>query len=328
MAMLLPQFDEALENIEPSKEDKENAPEAHVEVRRVLESADELVGYGIDTVLIGSYPRHVSIRRMQDVDVFSKLPDLPGDMDSRELHNVFVDILLDGLDEERVVPQDRSIQVRFPDFDLYVDVVPARPSGDYWEIPDRTDRGGGWQETNPERLVELTSEMNERHGDLYVPTVKLIRQTRRANLDKQPSGLYFEILTHHAFASGAVDGGNIAESYCSALQGVVAELETAMDEGLADPTMEDAVVQTQASDAELRAARDTFRSLVERAQSALGENDRCASAKVFRDLLGRNSDGDVVFPMPSDCNENGTWKAAAAVTAGDRHVPAGDARFA
>ncbi len=328
MAMLLPQFDEALENIEPSKEDKENAPEAHTEVRRVLEGNDQLSGYGIDTVLIGSYPRHVSIRRMQDVDVFSKLPDLPEDMSSRDLHQVFVDVLLDGLDDERVLPRDRSIQVRFPDFDLYVDVVPARPSGDYWEIPDRTERGGGWQETNPERLVELTSGMNDRYGGMYVPTVKLIRQTRRANLDQQPSGHYFEILTYHAFASGDVTGGNIAEYYCSALSGVVAELETAIDEGLADPTMEDAVVQTQASDAELRAALDTFRSLADRARSALEEDDRCASAKVFRDLLGQNSDGDLVFPMPSDCNENGTWKAAAAVIAGDRLVPAGDARFA
>lgn len=58
-----------------------------------------LAGYGIDTVLIGSYPRHVSIRRMQDVEVFSKLPDLPKDVGLRDVHQLFVDVLVDGLDE-------------------------------------------------------------------------------------------------------------------------------------------------------------------------------------------------------------------------------------
>jgi hypothetical protein len=327
MALLLPQFEEALENIEPSKEDKDNAPEAHQEVREVLEADEKLAGYGIDTVLIGSYARHVSIRRMQDVDVFSKLPELPDDVGPRDLHKIFADVLLEGLDDERVVPQDRSIQVRFPDFDLYVDVVPARPCGDHWEIPDRTDRGGDWQETNPERLAELSSEMNEAHDDLYVPTVKLVRQTRRAHLGKQPVGHYFEILTYHAFASGTVSGENIAEYYCSALRGVVAQLETAIENGLSDPTMEGAIVPTRASEEELQQALDTFRSLAEMGEAALADDDRCAAAKVFRELLGRTSEGDMVFPMPEDCNEDGTWKAAATIP-GDRRVPAGDRRFA
>lgn len=32
---------------------------------------------------------------------------------------------------------DRSFKVLFPDFDLYVDAVPARIAGQYLEIPDR-----------------------------------------------------------------------------------------------------------------------------------------------------------------------------------------------
>lgn len=327
MALPLPQFDEALANIEPSKEDKENAPEAHLEVRRVLEADEVLAGYGIDTVLIGSYPRHVSIRRMQDVDVFSKLPDLSQDVGPRDVHQLFVDVLGDGLEEERVVPQDRSIQVQFPEFHLYADIVPARPCGSHWEIPDRTDRSDGWQETNPERLIELTSKMNEAHTDLYVPVVKLVRQTRRANLGKQPSGHYFEILTYHAFASGAATGANIAEYYGSALKEIVGQLEAAIEDSLPDPTMDGAIVLTRASEAELRGALDTFRSVAAKVGDALADKDRCRAAKVFRELLGRNSDAEVVFPVPEDCNEDGSRKAAA-VIAGDRSVPAGDRRFA
>jgi hypothetical protein len=329
MAMLLPQFQDALKNIEPSKEDKENAQEAHGEVRRVLEQDETLLGYEIDTVLIGSYRRHVSIRRMQDVDVFSKLPGLPADVTPRDLHQTFVDVLTDGLDGERVVPGNRSVQVKFPNFDLYVDVVPARPREGHWEIPDRTDRTGGWQETNPERLVELTSDMNEDHADLYVPTVKLVRQTRRTHIGqgKEPSGHYLEVLTFHAFASGAAGGSNIAEYFCSALSGIVAQLEAATENGLEDPTIDGATIVTRASTAELRSALDTFASVAEQANGALANSDRCAAAKVFRDLLGRNSAGGLVFPMPGDCNEDGTPKSVN-VIAGERHIPAGDRRFA
>jgi tRNA nucleotidyltransferase (CCA-adding enzyme) len=128
MPHLLPQFEKTLENIEPSGEDKENAPQAHMEVRGVLEQDEELLAYGIDASLIGSYSRQVSIRRMQDVDVFSKVPDVPAEMESRDLHAKFAKVLRDSLPEERVAIKDRSVQVRFPDFDLYVDVVPARPT--------------------------------------------------------------------------------------------------------------------------------------------------------------------------------------------------------
>jgi hypothetical protein len=36
--------------------------------------------------------------------------------------------------------------------------VPARPGGEYWEIPDRD---GDWEDTNPEELTRLTTKMNE-----------------------------------------------------------------------------------------------------------------------------------------------------------------------
>jgi hypothetical protein len=327
MPHLLPQFDRALGNIEPSDEDKENAIEAHTEVRGVLERDGELVDYGIDTSLIGSYSRHVSIRRMQDVDVFSKVPDVPQTIGPRDLHKKFVDVLNDGLDEGRVVPKDRSIQVRFPDFDLYVDVVPARPLQEQWEIPDRTDRGGGWQETNPEQLAELTSKMNDAHAGFYVPTVKLIRQTRRAHLGKQPTGHYFEVLTYHAFVSGDATGNNITEYYGSALAGIARQLEAAKENGLADPTMEGVLVKTRASSEELGEATDTFRTAAATSAAAIASEDRCEAAVAFRGLLGKNTDNKFVFPMPDDCNEDGSQKATATI-AGDRRVPAGDRRFA
>jgi tRNA nucleotidyltransferase (CCA-adding enzyme) len=73
------QFDKALENIEPTKDDKDNAPEAHEQVTAALAADDVISGWGLSPILIGSYKRRVSIRRMKDVDVFGRLTDVGED---------------------------------------------------------------------------------------------------------------------------------------------------------------------------------------------------------------------------------------------------------
>src|SRR6185295_13454078 len=108
MAILAPQFAEALKRVEPTPKDKKNAAKAHTEVREALERDTELITMGIDTILIGSYARQVSIRRMRDVDVFSKLPEAPADLGSRAILRKFEEVLTEEFGRERVEPQDRS----------------------------------------------------------------------------------------------------------------------------------------------------------------------------------------------------------------------------
>ncbi len=62
----------ALSRIEPNA-DAANAQKAHKEVAAVLEADEKLVELGVDPLLIGSYARHVSIRRVKDVDMFARL---------------------------------------------------------------------------------------------------------------------------------------------------------------------------------------------------------------------------------------------------------------
>ena len=76
MNLLPTSFQKARSNIEPSPDDVDKAPKCHIAVRDVLEAAQPLKDIGISTILIGSYKRQVSIRRVKDVDVFCKLPDL------------------------------------------------------------------------------------------------------------------------------------------------------------------------------------------------------------------------------------------------------------
>lgn len=328
MATLPSQFTKAKSNIEPDKADKENAAKAHADVRERLEADLTLSEYGIDTVLIGSYKRQVSIKRVKDVDVLSKLLDLPADIEVDKLMEHLISVLHDAYDvddqERRVHPQDSSVKIDFPDYDLHVDVVPARLAGDYLEIPDRDGR---WMETNPEELTSLSSKMNDRYDADYVPVVKLIRQARRANVGKRPGGLFFEILSYHAFDAG-LDDSSTAALFTGALRSIATQLEgVVLGNEVEDPTRPGKVISIRVTDAQMKSAASTFADLATRAEQAL-DDETCPAAKVFRGILGSVEDGDAVFEMPATCNDDGTVKHVAIIAAGDRHVPAGDSRFA
>lgn len=334
MAHLRQQFKDALSRIEPGS-DKINAPSAHQQVRDVLEADPKLAEYGINPVLIGSYKRNVSIRRIKDVDVFGRLPDLPPDVTSQEILDRFFKVLhaAFGTDEDgrrRTKRQDRSLQVSFPEFDLYVDAVPARNVGsdEGWEIPQKGDENE-WVRTNPEALTELSSDMNAAHDGYYVPTVKLLRQTRRALLGhKKPGGFFIEAATYQAFVSGEVSGADHADYYVSALREVSAIIAGLVDGGVGvtDPTLPGEVVKFRATDDELEAMKSAFRAAADSAAEALKATDEGAAALAFRALLGKNGDDETVFPMPPGFNEDGS-KRASAILAGERFVPAGPKTF-
>jgi len=342
MPVLTTQFDAALRNIEPTAADKDNAPKAHAEVSDALRADDTVLGWGFDPILIGSYKRHVGIRRMKDVDVFGRLTQLDDDVLPGTVLSAFERVLratfptVDG--KVRVHRQARSLQVEFPDYDgLYVDAVPARPwvtsSGvDAWQLPKREERDDeqGWQGTNPSELTRLTTELNDEDhfdGD-YVPTVKLLRQTRRSLLGhRKPGGLTVELAAYHAFKTGRVQGPTHAEFYASALKETAAVLSNAfvLGLGLDDPTLPGEKVVVRGSQEDKNALVTAFQDAATKAQSALDSTDTCSAAKAFQELLGKAVDdvgtSDHVFPMPDTCNADGTKKRFTSVTAGDPLVP-------
>lgn len=340
MPQLTTQFAEALRGIEPTGEDKANAPAAHGEVRDALLADETLANWGLNPVLIGSYRRHVSIRRMKDVDVFGRLSELPKDVEPDALLKEFERVLKDTFGNERVARQARSLQVSFPDLDgLYVDAVPARPwtspyGEDVWQLPKRGE--SGWQATNPERLGELTSELNDDFDRRYVPVVKFLRQTRRSLMGKKkPGGLTIEMAAVLAFQSGQVAGTTLTELYVSALRKTGELLYNAfvLGLGLDDPTLAGESLYVRGDDADKQALANAFVDAGRRAQGALdsSDDDKCQAAKVFRDILGKavddQGDQDHVFPMPDDCNLDGTRKRFAQVRVGDPQIAAGDRRF-
>lgn len=335
MAHLKQQFRDALSSIEPG-DDKVNAPEAHQLVRDALAADAKLTEYGVSSVLIGSYKRNVSIKRVKDVDVFVRLPDVPSDVTSKDILDRFFTVLhgefgSDADGHRRTKRQDRSLQVSFPEYDLYVDAVPARPhwDGETWEIPQKGD-ADKWVRTNPEQLTSLSSKMNAAHDGFYIPTVKLLRQTRRSVLGggAKPGGFFIEMATFQAFASGLVSGNDHAEYYVSALEEVSKIIDNYVTYGIGvnDPTLDGYTISIRATDDQLDAAKKRFADAAKAAGGALVEEDEGKSALAFQKLLGRNGDDEMVFGMPPGFNDDGS-KRAFAILAGARVVPAGTRTF-
>lgn len=334
MATLPTYFDDAQKNIEPG-DDATNAKSAHAEVSKVLKADSWFQNLGIAPYLIGSYARDVSIRRVKDVDVFARLWDAKPNLRPGEVLDRMHAVLTDAFDDDCVERQFRSIMVNFPTYGLSVDAVPARPCGDHWEIPNRLEHAkrAQWVETNPIYLGELTTEANKdfvlHDQGIYVPTVKLIRQIRRAWVDDQPGGLYFEILTYWAFQQTKPSENTVAEYLTTILASIADQvLPDAVEHGLDDPTMPDKKITTKATDKQLLAALDRTREAAALARQALDETDDCRAALAWQQLFGKTTEDEVVFPMPSYCNADGTRKSTGTITKGSRTVAAGTGRYA
>lgn len=335
MATLAEQFKKALSNVEPNPDDVTNAVAAHEEVRKVLNADAKLTGWGIAPFLIGSYARNVSILRVKDVDMLGRLSSPPEDLRPGAALDEFGRVLI-GTFEDRVESQHRSFKVDFPDFGLSVDVVPARISGDHWEIPSRPEARAKWIATNPIRLGELTTEMNQNSdfqmggAGVYVPTVKLVRQIRKAQLgEASPSGLYFEILTYWVFKNSMASQLSRAGYLTKTIREIATLLVEVLEDGLDDPTLSDQKILTKASEVELEAALEAMKVAATIAEQALAEEDECASARLWAKLFGSNDSGEV-FELPVNCDEERSKRATSNMsrTPGAANVPAGTGRYA
>ena len=352
MAVLAESFGKALANIEPQRkeegDDAKNAKAAHEEVNKVLKGDNTLKLWGVSPILIGSYARSVSIRRIKDVDVFGRLVTPPESLLPGTALDEFERVLSDEYGD-RCIKQFRSFKIEFPDYDLSVDAVPARAYAENWQIPSRKNVRAEWVETNPIELSDLTKTMNADdrfllgdHG-VYVPVVKLIRQTRRAVLgpDSQPGGLFLELMTLQAFTESMQTQDSYAGYLAAALRGIADLFPEVVKNGLDDPTIEGNTISTKATSAELHEAAEKFAAAADLAQAALDEPDTCEAAELWAQLLGDNCDGPV-FELPSFCTPKSkllaaatTAAAAAAIsvaahrsTAGSDRVPAGSGRYA
>ncbi|AXB44623.1 nucleotidyltransferase [Amycolatopsis albispora] len=343
MATLATQFDAALRRIEPQT-DAQNAADAHKQVSGALEADDRLRELGVSPVLIGSYGRDVSIKRVKDVDVFARLRNATATLRPGEILDHVKDVLGEAFPGQ-VKRQYRSVEVKFPDYGLSVDVVIARPCvdhpEDHWQIPQKIEDDGRarWVETNPVKMTELKTAANKKFllssdnpkSGVYVPVVKLIRQIRRTWVDEQPGGYYFEVLTYHAFQDLEPNENTVAEYLCVVLREIADRLPDYVEKGPDDPTLDERTITTKATREQIEAAAERIAEAAQLAEDARDEDDVCASALKWQELLGvtqQTDDPEDVFALPDACNADGTEKQTGRLLKGAPAVPAGRDRYA
>ncbi|WP_095980626.1 SMODS domain-containing nucleotidyltransferase [Melittangium boletus] len=170
-----------LRSVEPSAEEKEGAQRSHHYLREILLTGkmESIIRYHF---LSGSYPRATAIRPLDDVDIIFvvdpshwKTPnfsDLPA---PSAVLQTFERALARRYLETKLRVQRRSIRLQMQH--LNVDVVPAvSADGEGSErllIPDAEN--DTWIRSAPKIHGALATEINQRHGELFKPLVKLLK---------------------------------------------------------------------------------------------------------------------------------------------------------
>ena len=158
-----------------------------------------------------------------------------------------------------------------------------------------------------------------------MPTVKLVRQTRRHHRgDQKPGGLYFEILTYWAFQSGAITGDSFAEIFAQTLRAVATQLATG--EPATDPVLGRPYKPAPEPD-DLATARRSSTSLRPRRRR------RCARTSARRRRSGARSSARTAAAGSSGCRRAATsrgtrcaWPARWRRTGRARRAPSLDRR--
>jgi hypothetical protein len=343
---LTTEFGLAVRNVTINGAKLKRAIKAHTEVRELLEADAKLCGWGIDTILIGSYARHTARYPGKDVDVFLRFTKLSTADDPAAVYDAVAAVLIRRYGEKdvtaggRVTKQPRSLKIAFSDPDddsdlsFSIDAVPAVPYGEHWGIPNRDtdkwqDPDRRWVLTSPIRFAELTERLSTSDstpavGDAnaYCPVVRLLRQARHVHLgENRPGGLYTEVAAYYAWTERRVTGESWAELLASSLRHVAAGFRSAAVGGLPDPELGTPMKPELAPEQWTHGA-DVFDGLAAKAAEALG-SERCRAAFLWRQILGDNDRGPVL-PLPSGCDANGfPVSAIAAVTESGSDEPRG-----
>ena len=127
----------------------------------MLEADSRLIKLGVSTVLIGSYGRQVSIKRVKDVDVFVRLVNATSSLRPGDILDHVTKLLEDAF-PGCVERQHRSVKIELEEYDLSVDVVIARPCvdhpDDHWQIPERWGCSGPASTGRPRAVAQAMTQ--------------------------------------------------------------------------------------------------------------------------------------------------------------------------
>lgn len=168
--------------LELNEREQNNASQRQTEVRGHIDTK-----FAIDqSFLTGSYARHTKTKPLKDIDIFFILKDSEKHYRSKT-PSVIIDDFYAALTEKykntAVRKQSRSLNVDFGieiDADdntdyrvVSVDVIPAFPAGDDYEIPDAD--AGKWIKTNPRIHADKAVAAHQAYSNEWKGLVRMVK---------------------------------------------------------------------------------------------------------------------------------------------------------
>lgn len=162
--------------------EQKNATDRHTEVREFVRSKFDIE----NDFLTGSYARYTKTKPLKDIDIFFVMKDA-----ERHYRGEKAGVVLDAYREQleskygkaAVRRQSRSLNVDFgvlvkeedrTDYKIMsVDVVPAFPFGDNFEIPDGDT--GSWILTNPKLHAERATQAHKNYSEEWKGLVRMLK---------------------------------------------------------------------------------------------------------------------------------------------------------
>ncbi len=168
--------------LELNEREEKNASKRHNEIREHLRQQFDLA----DDFLTGSYRRHTKTKPLKDVDIFCVLGENEDHFRNEhplKILEAFEKALAGLYDGEAVSIQRRSVCVDFgvvvdaednTDYRVVsMDVVPAFPLGDNFEIPDKET--GKWIKTNPTVHEQAAIDAHEAYSREWKGLVRMTK---------------------------------------------------------------------------------------------------------------------------------------------------------
>lgn len=294
-------FTTLLKNIEPDKDAKNYAQDAHKPLRDYLGKDSVFSSFFAGSFLYGSYARHTAVGAIKDVDIvvlttFEHTNDehTPKKALSK-LKKALTNYYEDASNTEY---QRKSIQVKDPlpdnpDVKMTLDVIPAilvEGNDNPLLVPDRED--GEWVYSHPKGHLEHTSKLNDsEHGDgMFVPLVKIMKHWwafRAPRKKAKPKGFWIEILTGECFDC-------TKETYAEHFIAVLEQISSRywnykwliQPPELNDPSMPGETLKTSMTLDEFQEFMEEVQNSLTSAQDAIAREDTYESSQIWNELFG------------------------------------------
>lgn len=321
MALLNEQFKIFINNINPDKESREYAIEAHTRVRECLEKEDDFKQYVEDSFLYGSYKRHTAVGDIKDVDVviLTNFDTTSEDNSPAKVLRKLKAALARCYDDpENLAYQRRSIRVDDPlpedeEASLTLDIIPAVETDpqEALLVPDKEQKL--WISSHPRGHLKHTTGLNsEEHSKgRFVPLVKIMKwwwkyqcELLQPDVERpKPKGFWVECLTGENFDNEQTAWANHFICVLENIKSAYGEEDEAPE--LADPGMPDKKIKSNIKKSEFKIFMNAVSDSLDKAILARDESDKLKSSEMWREIFGHS------FPLyDKEESENEREKAS------------------